>query len=1115
MKFLLSELHLVVRRSLANWRLLSTVIIGVLITVAFLSSTPFYANAINDLGLSHSLRENEIEMLDIQIHAPNYIVSYDNYRDAEALINQQIARNIRMIVRQEERWIRGQDYFAGWVDRPIPTDAARPEGYFHVFTNLEKHITILDGEPAKPPPPGLTAADIDRPDFAIEAMIGSKTAKKFNVSVGDSLVFIVASGSAEKRIRIKLTAIIEPADPNEEFWFLKKDVFTVDGMKAPLFIPEQTLFEAVNLYSPSTSASYNWLYFVDVDKVNTENAGIIKDAIGRMDRQLLSSLPRVAVFTALDVVIKDYQSKLMFTQIPLFLIVSQIIVIILYYLVTVSNMLIERQAGEIALFRSRGASTWQIIGIYFSEGLLITAIGAAVGPFLGAFIFSLLGLTSAFSPLTGGGLMPVRFSGSVLVLTGIAVTLCLLALLVPAIQAARRGVIHQRQQSARPGGTPVWQRYYLDIVLLVFGGVLYWELKERGSLLTLDIFGGMGMDPMLLITPLLLLMAVAIIFLRLFPFVIGLATRASRYVSNAPTVLGLWYMARNPVHYSRLILLLIMAASVGVFSATFLGTLERSYKERASYAAGSEIRLANLYEWNSPKGTLEQRYSDVPGIQTVSPAYRGGGAIGTMFTQTEATVLAVDPATLSGIVWYRNDFAGKPLSTVMGVLVKDAPVQQGLRLPDGTRAIGLWVFPEEGNVKTTVYISITDSRGKHTDFTLGSTTKRDWQFIEADLSSYWNLAPPPFPLYLDLIYVRPGTAGAFGSIQGIYFDDLQARVTGSTEPVLIEGFEEVNRWTAASDEASGSFSGQGAPSARFVTNPQTVHNGATSARLSWGGRRSSSVVGVYAEKDTRPLSAIASRSFLENAQVKTGDFIQVRVSGLNVPVWIEEAVDYFPTLDPFRQGFLLVNLDRLSNSRTMDSPTFFYPNEVWLSLDGSDGKRAESISILKSPEYAAYEFYDTEAMISKLKTDPLAGAGWSGVLMITFLGVILVSSLGFVLYSYLSAQQRQLDFAILRTLGFSLRQIIGLVCFEQIFIILFGLGLGTVIGVRLSDIMMPFLQLTERGETVLPPFILTIDWGIISIAYAVMALAFVITISLVILFFSRVAIYRTLRMGDR
>src|SRR3990172_306575 len=437
MKFLLSEFHLVLRRSLANWRLLSTVIVGVLITIALLSSAPLYSNAINDLGLSHSLREKRVELLDIQVYAPNYNVSYENYGDAQGIITQQISQNIRSVVRQEEKWIKSQEYFAGWADRPIPTGADRPVGFFHVFTNLEKHIKVVDGKLASPPPPGLTEADVARPDFAIEAMIGSQTAKKFDVGVGDGLVFIVGSGEAEKRMYIKLTAIIDPTDTEEEFWLLKTDVFTVDGMNAPLFIPEQTLFEAVNLYSPATRANYNWLYFIDPAKITSENAVNLKDAIKRMERQLLTAMPRVDSFTSLDVIITEYQGKLMFTQIPLFLIVSQVVAIILYYLVTVSRMLIERQAGEIALFRSRGARTWQIIGIYFSEGLMITAIGAAIGPFLGAFIFSLLGMTAAFKPLTGGDLMPVRFSQTVITLTVIAAILCLMTLLVPAIQAAR------------------------------------------------------------------------------------------------------------------------------------------------------------------------------------------------------------------------------------------------------------------------------------------------------------------------------------------------------------------------------------------------------------------------------------------------------------------------------------------------------------------------------------------------------------------------------------------------------------------------------------------------------------------------------------------------------
>ncbi|MEE8412995.1 MAG: FtsX-like permease family protein [Dehalococcoidales bacterium] len=1114
----ISEWQLITRRSLANWRLLSTIIFGVLIAVALLSSTPFYSNAINDLGLSRALRERQIELLDLHIYAPNYYVNYDDYYEASASISQQVSRNIRSIVRQEETWIKSQDYYAAWADRPILTDGMRPTGYFQVFSNLEKHVTVVEGRYAEPATASLLPTGPEDPNFTIEGMIGSETAEIFGVGVGDQLIFISGYGADERHIFIELTAIIDPIDPTEEFWFLNTNIFTAradQGKVAPIFIPEQTLFEVIGRLIPTTRATYNWFYYIDTDKISAENAGNIKNAVQRMERQLLTTLPRSGMFTILNSVLTQYQGKLMFTQIPLFLIVSQIVAIIMYYLITVANMLIERQSGEIALFRSRGASTWQIIGVYFTEGLMISAIGAAAGPFLGAFVFSLLGKTSAFFPLTGGELLPIRFSGTVFILAGIAGLLCLLALLVPAIQAARSGVVHQRQQAARPVSVPFWQRYYLDLVILAFGGILYWELNERGSLVTVGIFGGLNVDPLLLITPMLLLLAIAIVFLRIFPIFIGLATRFSKYIGNTPVVLGLWYIARNPVHYGRLILLLILTASVGMFSATFLGTLERSYSERALYTAGSDVRLEGLNAWQISKDVLRQQYSSLQGVEKISLAHRVDGYVGTLFTQTRVTLLAVEPESHSQVAWYSEGFSDKPFPELMDLLAKDEPKKQGLELPDGTETMGVWVYPELGNPKLRIFAKVRDGRGYYFDYELGLAEAEGWQYLETKLTALESDfgAEPPFSI--NSIYVKIEERDPYlQKPPGVYFDDLQVSGSFSPNPVVIEDFEDIAEWTVATDETTRSLSG-GTASDKFVLNDEIVHNGDSSAQLIWSrSRRSTTNKGIFPNMDTRPLVAIASQSLVDSAKVSKGDFIQIRIPGRYIPIVIEEVVDYSPTLDPEENGFLIVNIDRLSSPTNVLGAVAIYPNEAWLTVTSDIELRKATVGTLNSGKYGADEFYDKEAMITSLKTDPLAGAGWSGMLMIALLGVILVSSLGFVVYTYLSAQKRQLDFAILRTLGFSFRQIVGLVCFEQLFIIVTGMGIGTLLGERLSYIMIPFLQLTEGGERVLPPFILTINWQTIGTTYAIIGAAFFITIFLVILFFSRVAIHRTLRMGD-
>lgn len=1118
MSLLFSAWRIVVRRSLANWRLLSCVIIGVLVAVALLSSTPLYSNALSDLGLAHALNQQTIELLDVHIYAPDYPIDQVAYGRGQEFIDQQVSRNIRSILRQEERYIRSQTFYAAWADRPIPEGAGQPRGHFQFFTNLEKHITLVEGRYPNPTPSGLSPEELADPGLEIEAMIGSETAGLWDVGVGDRLIFTSTRGSPPPEITVKLTGIIDPVDPGEEYWFLYTNLFTVPGndLVAPVFVTEQSLFQGIGRIAPLSTATYHWFYYVDTDRINSQNAGAIKNRIQRMQDQIVTELPRSSMLTSLDGVIHSYQQKLLFTQIPLFLLVFQIVGIILYYVVTVANMVIERQSGEIALLRSRGASTLQIFNIYFMEGLIISVFGGVAGPFLGASVFSFLGKTAPFLALSGGGLLPVRLSNSVFYLAAGAAVLCLIALLVPAIQAARLGVVHQRQHAARPSRAPFWQRYYLDLGLLVVGGVLYWEMNQRGSLTTEHIFEGMDIDPLLLITPILLMVAIAIVFLRLFPVVISLAARMGKYVTSSSIMLGLLYMARNPVQYQRLILLLMMAASVGMFSASFLGTLERSYDERVMYSSGSDVRLEGLWDYRTGKEALDDRYAEVPGVNNVSLAYRGSGQLGVQFNQVAFSMLAVDASSFGDVSWYRDDFSEKPLAELMSLLVEDIPVNQGIDLPEGSDNVGLWVRPVTARPDLFLYVKIKDGLGYFTEYELGMLDFEDWQYLEVDLRKEGTDRLPASPINLHSIYVKRQGSGIWEPPRGVNFDDLQVHGSFSNGPVIIEDFEDVSEWRTVSLESS-SWSTQGIATTEdtFKVDTQVVYNGDASGKFSWALQMSFGNRGLYPNLDTRPMAVIANRTFINRAGVKVGDIVPIRLPGQFLSVVVRGVVDYFPTLDPGEGAFIIANLDRaadLRNLRTSGEP--FYPNEVWLDVTDDQVQRQETLDILAGGKYSARQLYDQKEMISTARADPLVAAGWGGILMVAFLGVILVSGLGFIVYSYLSAQSRQLEFAILRTLGFSLRQIIALVSFEQIFIIVSGMGIGTLIGLQLSSVMMPFLQLTEKGERVLPPFIVAIDWYTIGIAYVILAVAFLFTISLVILFFSRVAIHRALRMGD-
>jgi len=133
---------------------------------------------------------------------------------------------------------------------------------------------------------------------------------------------------------------------------------------------------------------------------------------------------------------------------------------------------------------------------------------------------------------------------------------------------------------------------------------------------------------------------------------------------------------------------------------------------------------------------------------------------------------------------------------------------------------------------------------------------------------------------------------------------------------------------------------------------------------------------------------------------------------------------------------------------------------------------------------------------------------------VAFAAVFILSGLGFLVHAYVSFKGREVQFALMRTIGFTMKQLITLVFLEQALVIGVGLALGTWMGQRLGATMMPFLSHDDQGVQILPPFVIEINWGTLAITYAAMAVLFALIIFGVILFVRRISLQRILRLGE-
>jgi ABC-type lipoprotein release transport system permease subunit len=109
--------------------------------------------------------------------------------------------------------------------------------------------------------------------------------------------------------------------------------------------------------------------------------------------------------------------------------------------------------------------------------------------------------------------------------------------------------------------------------------------------------------------------------------------------------------------------------------------------------------------------------------------------------------------------------------------------------------------------------------------------------------------------------------------------------------------------------------------------------------------------------------------------------------------------------------------------------------------------------------------------------------------------LVPISLVGFFMIQSFSARRRSDEFNLLQALGLSKSQIRRLLIFEGSSFIVFGLLLGTVIGIVLAILMQPFLtQLLPQIKTGFAITKIQIDWGNVGLRFFILSLLYGISL---------------------
>ncbi len=1137
-------MRLALLRLLAQWQSLLTIVVGVLLTAVIGANVPLYTTAVAQVGMVQRLAQQPSGDAHIFTRISLTALDVDDLNDTWITADTVVQDQVRAVFDQG---------LPGWVDQTVTWGETAPmlvvqDGEDMPATRVrvayydgwQDQVRLIEGE--WPDEPADGTADL-------EVALGLNTSIEMGLGLGDEVVLDQRGWDTSIPLRTRIVGIVRERDEQAAYWMapspLRVESTSQYQVETNFLVSRESFLRVAIDFIPQTRSLLGWRALFDHSKLPFSEipAAIVRLRGFEDNMQRLFNAPEgrelnFVYSTDLEPVLSTYALEVGLLGAPFGLLLLQIGALVLFFLVATATLVRRGERRELAMLQSRGAFDRQIILLRGVEALVIVILGALLAPFVARWL--LVALAPVF---TGINRLPLLLDSSVFVFAGAASGAAFVALMGTLRPVLRLPLILAGGSAARSDKQPWWQRYYLDVVLFVVGGAALWRLISVSSPLAGTQVGGLEADPLLLLSPALLFVALGSVLLRLFP---GIMTVLSTYFSSRNGLggaLATWQVSREPVHYGRITFLLALAIGIGWFATSFRATVDRSHGDQARYLVGTDIRLEERdILLDADRVRSRDTFLADPAVVAASPVLRFVNADVSTNRQSPIAgeVLAIAPDSFGSTIYWRSD---------LGPVKSPRPPGQPLDLPTPGRALpvtperfGLWARIDQQGFsfsaaglyqpdldrllnRTELWVRLRDEAGIfiHLRFfpqevewmrvgvdrpglETRSFNTSGWAYFEAALDDL--VYTPQGELRLETIYWRHRARNTNQE------NDLRLSLAGM---VLIEnGGATTNLdwltedgWELVYDSGAlirGTTGVAAAPDRPLLPSRQVI----------WDQMGRLSTMGLLFDYPANgPIPAIASASLVDVNDLTPGETLQLTNLGRVSPTFqVLDTMQYYPTLYGERRPFLVVDQDGLLYALNRRPSASVYPTEMWLRLAPGTSSQAYAQAIDVEGDATAVTGVTTlERATRTLQTNPLS-LGLMGLLFLAFVVALALSVVGLITYAALTAQGRRTQFGVLRALGLSTTRLVLSLALEQTLVILTGTLLGGALGLVLSDRVVPTLAIGATGEAITPPFVVQVEAAALLQYGLIMLLVLATVLAASLLLVRRLSLAQTLRIGE-
>ena len=642
-------IRFVIRKMLNKKWMVLALLVGNILLVSITAGNPMYTRAVLQRTLTRNLETYLVE----NNAYPGLITIRTSGASKDGVLLRQYSQSAQIA---SERFglpaaeqVNVLNITAAQNELLIPReDAADNAISLGMMTDLPEHSELVAGE-------FYSEAGIGE-DGVLDAVLSERALIELNLLLGDEMVFPEVLDPQGNPIRIRIAGVFRNRSNEDIYW-----VRTPSSYQDICFIAP-ALFEEYFLQGDEFAYGVNASYYVMLDytAMRGDEARQYLDVADAYRAELNGRTIQNYRdnFTA---TLTDYLEIAQKVNVTLWVLQTPIFALLAAFIFMVSRQMLEMEQNEIAVIKSRGAGRGQIFAIYLIESLLISLLAFAIGIPLGAYICQVIGSANAFLEFVRRSALPVEVHADALLFAAAASLLSIVAMVLPAVRYAKTSIVNHKQRKNRRSGTPVWQKFGLDILLLAVSLYGLYTFNNQKDILAQRVLEGASLDPLLFLSSSLFMIGAGLLMVRVLPLVVWLIFSLFKRFWSPALYASFLRVLRTRSSQGFIMVFLIMTIALGVFNAQAARTINQNMEDNLYYTIGADIVLQESWDNNSAQvaddPSLELIYDEPDYNRYTELKGQGIAALAQVYINRSAT-MSVPGGTLRDI-------------QVMGIHTKD------------------------------------------------------------------------------------------------------------------------------------------------------------------------------------------------------------------------------------------------------------------------------------------------------------------------------------------------------------------------------------------------------------------------------------------------------------